>query len=346
MKGVQKYLKDTCDKKLWKGEPLTFVDLNDTKACAEALLKDLEGLNDLRSSKFEEMVKPAFRKFDKDGNGTIDIEELEKLSMELGQPLNEEQLEVAMKDLDLNGDGVIDEYEFARWYFTGMKSYSGTTRSLLAMRNQTSTIFDVLAKEDILKILQENKTMTKHSVKVQFNEPQEAYFAEMIYHCLGPYTSKVSAEADQYVSELGGALAESAGSKNLHGYVCMDIAMKPGQLAKYQELCTKLQGTWDKINALIPGPPHNPQVIVKFVAADDKISIKVLLVIPESLAQMAMKGIDIPVGLKEGLKDLDQYVKVKAVIGANAEEILTSDKALFEHCMKGFSVQVDVVFLK
>lgn len=54
-----------------------------------------------------------------------------------------------MKDLDLNGDGVIDEEEFSRWYFSGMKAYNGEKKSMIQMRNQTSTIFDVLAKEDI-----------------------------------------------------------------------------------------------------------------------------------------------------------------------------------------------------
>lgn len=33
-------------------------------------------------------------------------------------------------------------------------------------------------------------------------------------------------------------------------------------------------------------------------------------------------------------------------MGADAEEILGSDKPLLEHYLKGFSVQVDVVFLK
>lgn len=51
---------------------------------------------------------PAFNKFDKDGNGTIDAQELAQLSKDLGAELNEEQLEAALKDLDINGDGVID----------------------------------------------------------------------------------------------------------------------------------------------------------------------------------------------------------------------------------------------
>ena len=46
-------------------------------------------------------------------------------------PDTEEQLKNALKDLDLNGDGVIDIDEFARWYFSGMKPYSGLKRSLL-----------------------------------------------------------------------------------------------------------------------------------------------------------------------------------------------------------------------
>lgn len=131
LQGVNKYLKETCDKRLWKGEPLKFADVNNVEACVEALVSDLEGMAELRGTMFDEKVKPAFKKFDKDGNGTIDAQELGALCGEVGHSLNEEQLEAAMKDLDLNGDGVIDEDEFSRWYFTGMKSYGDATRSML-----------------------------------------------------------------------------------------------------------------------------------------------------------------------------------------------------------------------
>lgn len=46
----------------------------------------------------------------------------------------------------------------------------------------------------------------------------------------------------------------------------------------------------------------------------------------------------VPVGLREGLKDVDQYIKFKCVAGADAEEILSSDKPLLEHYLKGFCV--------
>jgi len=58
-------------------------------------------------------LKIAFNKYDKDGSGSIDRYELDDFSKELGAKLNEEQLTNALKDLDLNGDGVIDIDEFS-----------------------------------------------------------------------------------------------------------------------------------------------------------------------------------------------------------------------------------------
>jgi len=79
----------------------------------------------------ENEVKTAFAKYDADGSGAIDKEELAELSKELGHELTEEELEKALKDLDLNGDGVIDVKEFSRWYFTGMKEFNGSRRNML-----------------------------------------------------------------------------------------------------------------------------------------------------------------------------------------------------------------------
>lgn len=56
----------------------------------------------LYKKKLEEDVTPAFKKFDKDGSGAIDRNELQSLMKDLGQELNEEQTTKALKDLDLN----------------------------------------------------------------------------------------------------------------------------------------------------------------------------------------------------------------------------------------------------
>jgi len=87
-----------------------------------------------------------------------------------------------------------------------------------------------------------------------------------------------------------------------------------------------------------------PDMHLKLYAEDDKLTAKFLLILPEAINPL--KTVEVPLGLREGLKDVDQYVKMKIVMGADAEEILTQDKPLLEHYLKGFSVTIDVVFLK
>lgn len=98
-------------------------------------------------------VLQAFNQFDADGSGEIDKDELAQLSAQLGAPLNDKQLKEALVDLDLNKDGVIDYDEFCRWYFTGMKSYNGGTRSMLMVGGKTGSIFDALAREKLADII-------------------------------------------------------------------------------------------------------------------------------------------------------------------------------------------------
>jgi len=91
-------------------------------------------------------VMPAFKKFDKDGSGEIDREELGELSAELGHTLTAEQINDALIDLDINGDGVIDLEEFKRWFFSGMKPFDGTKRSMLKFGAQFDNLMELLDK--------------------------------------------------------------------------------------------------------------------------------------------------------------------------------------------------------
>lgn len=210
------------------------------------------------------------------------------------------------------------------------------------MRNSTSTIFEVLAKENIQQILNDDKSMTKHRIKIQFNDPPEAYYAEILYHLLGPYTEKMKGETKSFITELGDEFKEPPGEKSAHIYFTASVAMKPGQKAKYEEYCTKLMKIFDEFKP--EASKYSPAVFLKLYAEDDKITAKFLVSLPSTINPLAQMGV--PDGLKEGLKDVDQYIKIKVVMGADAEEILNSDKPLLEHYLKGFSFQTDVVFLK
>lgn len=59
--------------------------------------------------------------------------------------MTDELVDSALKDLDLNEDGVIDFDEFARWYFTGMKCYGNHKRTMLKLGKSTTSIFNNLA---------------------------------------------------------------------------------------------------------------------------------------------------------------------------------------------------------
>lgn len=77
--------------------------------------------------------------------------------------------------------------------------------------------------------------------------------------------------------------------------------MKPGGKAKYEEYCAKLMQLFEE-NKPTPGM-FTPELQLRLYAEDDKISAKFLVVLPEIMNPL--KQMDIPVGLKEGLKDVD-----------------------------------------
>jgi len=131
------------------------------------------GTINLFKKDYDKMIKkdvlPAFKKFDTDGSDAIDKGELQKLSLSLGYPLSEEQTKAALKDLDLNKDGVIDFNEFSRWYFTGMKSYNGTTRNMMKIGNKSKALLEKLKGQEIFEMINEDNRLSKHKIGISFN---------------------------------------------------------------------------------------------------------------------------------------------------------------------------------
>ena len=89
----------------------------------------------------------------------------------LGQEIDDEQTEIALKDLDLNNDGVVDLDEFKRWYFTGMKPYSGARRTLLKVGNKSMKILDSVAEEARNALLESELKTKTNRISVGFNAP-------------------------------------------------------------------------------------------------------------------------------------------------------------------------------
>ena len=93
-----------------------------------------------------------------------------------------------MIDLDLNGDGTIDPHEFARWYFTGMKPYNGSTKTLLKIGNKAASIFNAMADKTKQAFEEDLKTRS-HKISVSLNDPGEdvGYTMETAIHVCGSH---------------------------------------------------------------------------------------------------------------------------------------------------------------
>ena len=61
-------------------------------------------------------IREIFKMFDKDGNLTIEISELESIYQALGRELTPNELNEMINDIDLNNDGYITFHEFLSLY--------------------------------------------------------------------------------------------------------------------------------------------------------------------------------------------------------------------------------------
>lgn len=106
-----------------------------------------------------------------------------------------------------------------------------------------------------------------------------------------------------FLKELGGEVSMFAGDKVAHVYMQAEIAMKPGNKAKYEEFVERYNKFYEMTEPP-RGHDYKPEPHVKFYAHDDKLVVKFILVFPENISPL--KQFDVPLGLKEGLKDVDQ----------------------------------------
>ncbi|XP_067423296.1 calmodulin-like protein 6 isoform X1 [Emydura macquarii macquarii] len=72
----------------------------------------LMGIYHEKSKNQDEELRAAFKVFDKEHKGYIDWNTLKYVLMNAGEPLNEQEAELMMKEADKDGDGTIDYEEF------------------------------------------------------------------------------------------------------------------------------------------------------------------------------------------------------------------------------------------
>ncbi|GAV75777.1 EF_hand_5 domain-containing protein [Cephalotus follicularis] len=68
----------------------------------------------MKEGEAEDEMKEAFKMFDKDQDGYISPNELRHAMITLGEKLSDEELELMIKEADLDGDGQVNYEEFVR----------------------------------------------------------------------------------------------------------------------------------------------------------------------------------------------------------------------------------------
>ncbi|CAF4003029.1 unnamed protein product [Rotaria sordida] len=66
----------------------------------------------------EAELREAFRLFDRDNSGYITINELKEVMLNMGEKLNQEELEEMMREADVNKDGKLDYEEFVQKFLS------------------------------------------------------------------------------------------------------------------------------------------------------------------------------------------------------------------------------------
>ena len=66
----------------------------------------------MKDSDSEAELREAFKVFDNDGNGYINVDELRQVMTNLGERLSDEEVEMMIKEADIDGDGLVNYEEF------------------------------------------------------------------------------------------------------------------------------------------------------------------------------------------------------------------------------------------
>ena len=93
-------------------------------------------------------IKTAFRTYDSDNSGLIDIPEFTALMASLGHVLSRDEIAAALRTVDKNDDGFVDYNEFQNWYMRSLfqqESGSNSSAPLLNVGHHVQKIGDAMS---------------------------------------------------------------------------------------------------------------------------------------------------------------------------------------------------------
>lgn len=297
----------------------------------EAVLVGLKAAQERYNQVLQNDVIPAFNKFDKDGSGAIDKSELAGLMSSLGTEIGQQEIDLAMKDLDLNKDGVIDLQEFKRWYFTGMKSYNGVRRTFLKLGAKSSQLLESIKDEAKNALMKEELKYKKSSVSVGFNAPANPQTSVAATLNIGGSDNEKIANAlfqrYQDAADTKSEQQEFSGykkSRDSYGHVEIKFAVSPGSAESHAAAINEKLPEIFKLSI-----PSDFYFRPKVLALDDStIAIGVKVHVPFGRAKLDedIKGV---------LNSAGQHIHFNVELGTSLASIFSSEEPILMSALKG-----------
>jgi hypothetical protein len=102
----------------------------------------------------EEILKKVFNNFDKNGDGSIDIQEIEQVCRELGIDTTKNDFQETLRSIDINNDNKITFNEFCDWWKQGRQK-SKLMSTLVTLRLKTSNLINNLTNNAYVNSIKE-----------------------------------------------------------------------------------------------------------------------------------------------------------------------------------------------
>lgn len=275
-------------------------------------------------------MKKIFKSFDKDNSGFIDTAELADVAKELGRPMDADELEECMKDLDINKDGKISYEEFSKWWLSGRQGLSSFMRRLLAFKLSTTKFFGNI-QSSLQSVLEEAKNEvvdinTSH-LSLNINKVQHAGTTFNIRLMLLSQESKQEYHRLRVLHNFGLSDEEKP------WIISVAVDIKNGNATKVQDLLLATLMMDEKVESL--GIPHS--VVVEGNRLVVGLALKM---IPHQFIPIEQDSLDT---IQEQLK-VNQNLEATLRLASSPKDFLSeeSETGIIASLIKGISFDLRV----
>jgi Ca2+-binding EF-hand superfamily protein len=274
-------------------------------------------LTDEKRKKIEEM----FKKYDKDGSGSIDLKELRKMITDLGAQITQEEAALAMQQLDKDGNFSCNLEEFILFWTAkpGLGGYSSSVLDFMKLRLKAEK---KLAKARSQLAKAKGKAVDEGTISIKGTAEISPGMAGVDPKMSMTFTTEKRADGD------------TASEKNLPKAV-ISVACESAEAA------TTLAKAADDFHQLVkekaielPRLPVQP----KWVANGDKFEAS--LEVPAEMVE-EMQG-ELPLALSV-VESILKKLLITVSYGANADTVVENPNKAFVELVNGIKVTSDTL---